>query len=65
MMNATDCNRHAEECAANATLSADEYVALAFYRLSAQWRALAVREIYLGIVDASGLDGRIQGPDRS
>ena len=63
MMNAEECNRHAEECAANATLASDEYVAIAFFGLSAQWRALAVREIYLGIVDATEIQGRASGND--
>ncbi|MGZ3273010.1 MAG: hypothetical protein ACXWKY_10620 [Caulobacteraceae bacterium] len=51
-MNAAECNRRAAECAANAALSANEHVSLEFLGLSSQWRALAVRELYLGLSDA-------------
>jgi hypothetical protein len=52
MMTAAECNRRAVACSSNAALSDDARVSLEFLGLSAQWRALAVREIYLGIVDA-------------
>jgi len=54
MMNAAECHKRAAECSANAALSGDERLSLEFLGLSAQWRALAVREIYLGLVDAAG-----------
>jgi hypothetical protein len=50
-MNADECNRRASECAANAAVSADESVSLEFMKLAAQWRAMAVREIFLGHMD--------------
>ena len=51
-MNAAECNRRAAACAANAALADAEVVSLEFLKLAAQWRAMAVREIFLGFVDA-------------
>jgi hypothetical protein len=49
-MNAEACHARAAECAANAALASVESVALEFLKLAAQWRAMAVRDIYLGLV---------------
>ena len=51
-MNAEDCITKAQQCVVIAELSTDESVASEFLGLSAQWRSLAVREIYLGLVNA-------------
>lgn len=58
MMTAAECNRRAVECSANAALSAEERVSFEFLGLSAQWKALAVREIYLGLIDVAGVTVR-------
>jgi hypothetical protein len=50
-MNAEDCNVRAAACAANAALTPDEAMSAEFLKLAAQWRAMAVRYIYLGSVD--------------
>jgi len=50
-MNSAECNRRASECAANADIAVEELVSLEFLRLAAQWRAMAVRQIFLGFVD--------------
>jgi hypothetical protein len=47
-MNAQECNRRASECADNAALAHVEWIALEFLKLAAQWRAMAVRENFLG-----------------
>ena len=47
-MNADECHRRACECAENAAISPIEPVALEFLKLAAQWRAMAVRENFLG-----------------
>jgi len=47
-MNASECNRRASKCAANAAVAPEESVALEFLNLAAQWRAMAVRESFLG-----------------
>ncbi|HXQ12476.1 MAG TPA: hypothetical protein VN805_15895 [Caulobacteraceae bacterium] len=49
-MNAEQCHARAAECAANAALSTIESVTLEFLKLAAQWRAMAVRDIFLGFV---------------
>jgi hypothetical protein len=54
-MNPKECNQRACECAANAAAAADESVSLEFLKLAAEWRAMAVREIFVGYVD--GRDG--------
>ncbi|HLI67089.1 MAG TPA: hypothetical protein VKU90_12055 [Caulobacteraceae bacterium] len=48
-MNAADCNARAAHCAANAELAGTEVVASEFLKLAAQWRAMAVRDIFLGV----------------
>ncbi len=50
-MNSTECNRRASECAAKANIAVEEVVSLEFLKLAAQWRAMAVRQIFLGLVD--------------
>jgi len=50
-MNAEACYARAAECAANAALASVESVSLEFLKLAAQWRAMAVRDIYLGMFD--------------
>ena len=50
-MNANECHQRATECAANAAVAADQAVSLEFLKLAAQWRAMAVRQIFLGHVD--------------
>jgi hypothetical protein len=51
-MNADQCHTRAAECAANALIAVDEVVSLEFLRLAAQWRAMAVRNIFLGSADS-------------
>jgi hypothetical protein len=52
-MNADECNRRACECAANAAISPVDAVALEYLKLAAQWRAMAVRENFLGHLGAA------------
>jgi hypothetical protein len=47
-MNAMECDLRAAECAAKAADAPIESVALEFLKLAAQWRAMAVRENFLG-----------------
>jgi hypothetical protein len=47
-MNADECNKRAAECAASAAIAPVESVAAEFLRLAAQWRAMALRENFLG-----------------
>jgi len=47
-MNASECNRRACQCAAKAAVAPEESVALEFLKLAAQWRAMAVRDSFLG-----------------
>jgi hypothetical protein len=47
-MNADECKMRACQCAANAAVSPLESVALEYLKLAAQWRAMAVRENFLG-----------------
>jgi hypothetical protein len=49
-MNTKECDQRASECAQNAALSIDEAVAIEFLRMAALWRAMAVRQIFLGHV---------------
>ena len=50
-MTADECNQRAVDCAAIAATATDEAVSLEFLKLAAQWRAMAVREIFLGMID--------------
>jgi hypothetical protein len=47
-MNAEQCHRRAADCAASAALALDEAVSLEFLKLAGQWRAMAVRQMFLG-----------------
>jgi hypothetical protein len=47
-MNAKQCDLRAAECAAKAADAPGEPIALEFLKLAAQWRAMAVRENFLG-----------------
>jgi hypothetical protein len=47
-MNAEQCHQRASECAANAAIAPAEAMAGEFLQLAAQWRALAVRDNFLG-----------------
>jgi hypothetical protein len=49
-MTSEECHQRAGECAASADLSQDGWVAAEFMKLAAHWRAMAVREIFLGRV---------------
>jgi len=51
LMTADECNRRAADCAATAAAATDEAVSLEFLKLAAQWRAMAVRDIFLGALD--------------
>jgi hypothetical protein len=48
LMNAKECNLRASGCAANAAIAIDESVSLEFLRMAAHWRAMAVRQIFIG-----------------
>lgn len=50
-MTADECQQRASDCAAKAALSVSEPVKLEFLKLAAQWRAMAVRVIYIGAID--------------
>lgn len=56
MMNAEECNKRAAHCAANADMSSNDSLCNEYLALAAQWRSLAVREIYLGMVAAAAED---------
>jgi hypothetical protein len=47
-MTSEECHLRAAECATNAAMSGDESVTSEFMALAARWRAMAVREIFLG-----------------
>ena len=49
-MTSDECHQRAAECAANADMARDGSVASEFMKLAAHWRAMAVREIFLGHV---------------
>ena len=50
-MNAQECHRRAAACTAYAALTTTNALSLEFLNLASQWRALAVREVFLGIID--------------
>ena len=50
-MTADECEGRAQQCAANASRALTESVSLEFLQLAAQWRAIAVRQIFLGHLD--------------
>jgi len=47
-MNSDECHQRAADCAANAELSPDGTIALEFLKLAGHWRAMAVRQTFLG-----------------
>ncbi len=61
-MNAQECNQRASECAANAAVAADPSVSLEFIKMAAQWRAMAVRQIFLGHVTSPGVPQSFSHP---
>jgi hypothetical protein len=52
-MTSEECHERAKQCAANADVSVDRTVATEFLKMAAQWRAMAVRTIFLGSMEAS------------
>ena len=54
-MNAAECDLRAAACAANAARAEAQPIALEFLRLAAQWRAMAVRESFLGQFGDGGI----------
>ena len=50
-MNAEECNKRAAICSENAEAASDDLVSTEFHKTAAQWRAMAIREIFLGFVD--------------
>jgi hypothetical protein len=53
-MTSEECHQRAANCAASADMSLDGAVALEFMTLAAQWRAMAVRQMFLGHVEMVG-----------
>ena len=51
-MTAEECNARAFDCAANAAVATNQSVSLEFLTMAAQWRAMAVRDIFLGHLGA-------------
>jgi hypothetical protein len=51
-MTADECNARASNCAANAAVAENQFIALEFLSMAAQWRAMAVRDISLGQLSA-------------
>jgi hypothetical protein len=50
-MTADECNERAARCAASADIAPNEFIALEFMTLAAQWRAMAVRRMFPGDAD--------------
>ena len=61
-MTADECHERACRCAANAELAVSEPLQLEFMRLAAQWRAMAVRTIFLGSVEAGSDPAALREP---
>jgi hypothetical protein len=61
-MTIDECHERAGQCAANAELAVSEPVKLEFMRLAAQWRAMAVRTIFLGSVEATAEPAVLHAP---
>jgi hypothetical protein len=55
VINARECNLRAAECAAKAASAPTESINLEFLSLAARWRAMAVRENFLGQLGAPGV----------
>lgn len=49
-MTADECHQRAAACAASAELARSEPIALEFLLMADQWRAMAVRTIFLGAI---------------
>ena len=49
-MTSEECHQRAAACAASADMSRDRSLASEFMTLAAHWRAMAVRELFLGPV---------------
>jgi hypothetical protein len=47
-MDARECQRRAEACARKAATAPLESLTMEFLRLAAQWRAMAIRETFVG-----------------
>jgi hypothetical protein len=47
-MTADECNARALKCAANAAEADNPALSMEFMTMAAQWRAMAVRDIFLG-----------------
>ncbi|MGZ6049191.1 MAG: hypothetical protein ACXWKN_12400 [Phenylobacterium sp.] len=66
-MTAEQCQQRAADCSASAAASLDGSVAAEFLMLAAQWRAMAVRQIFLGHADpvepASSTARPVKGPE--
>jgi hypothetical protein len=54
-MNVRQCNLRAAECAAKAAIAPADSISPEFLKLAARWRALALRENFLGHLSGSGL----------
>ena len=52
-MTPEQCNQRASACAENAAIAPGEAMAAEFMELAAQWRAMAVRDNYLGQLSES------------
>ena len=50
-MTAEECHRRAQACSDNAAAASEPELASEFLRLAAVWRAMAIREVFLGHVD--------------
>jgi len=55
-MNADECNKRAAICAEKAAAASDELVSGEFLKTAAQWRAMAVRDVFLGFVEEASSD---------
>ena len=51
-MTAEECHARAAACAANAAVATSQSLSLEFLAMAAQWRAMAVRDIFLGHLGA-------------
>ena len=61
-MNAKECNQRASDCVDNAAAAHDESISLEFLKIAALWRAMAVRDIFLGHVVAPTRRADIANP---
>jgi hypothetical protein len=61
-MTAEECHERANQCAANAAVATSEPMAQEFLKLAAQWRAIAVRTIFVGSVEATIEPSALRAP---